>query len=190
MAIPSCGSIRNPAHRYHAVPSPGFESTTLWLRIRHPNHSVTTFSYILLRHYRVLYNWRSLASCVNGCKTKETTWPAVLEMTSIFRVFSARNLNCVLWASDFQWRIIGSIRIEFINFLLMKTTDQANMTSMEERGGHIEFLERCIMLAHPTLITGPSFSNMHGLHTNARCWPYTLCEKLLWVFYIENLYWF
>jgi hypothetical protein len=31
-----------PAHRYHAVPSPGFEPTTLWLRVRHPNHSATT----------------------------------------------------------------------------------------------------------------------------------------------------
>jgi hypothetical protein len=26
------------------------------------------------------------ASCVNVCKTKETTWPAVLGMTSVFRV--------------------------------------------------------------------------------------------------------
>jgi hypothetical protein len=34
--------LRYPAHRYHAVPSPGFEPTTLWLRVRHPNHSATT----------------------------------------------------------------------------------------------------------------------------------------------------
>jgi hypothetical protein len=31
-----------PAHRYHAGPSPGFQPTTLWLRVRRPNHSVTT----------------------------------------------------------------------------------------------------------------------------------------------------
>jgi hypothetical protein len=34
--------LRYPAHRYHAVPSPGFELTTLWLRVRRPNHSATT----------------------------------------------------------------------------------------------------------------------------------------------------
>jgi hypothetical protein len=27
------------AHRYRAVPSPGFKPTTLWLRVRRPNHS-------------------------------------------------------------------------------------------------------------------------------------------------------
>jgi hypothetical protein len=35
--------LRYPAHRYHAVPSPGFEPTTLRLRVRRPNHSATTF---------------------------------------------------------------------------------------------------------------------------------------------------
>jgi hypothetical protein len=33
---------RCPAHRYRAVPSPVFEPTTLWLRVRRPNHSATT----------------------------------------------------------------------------------------------------------------------------------------------------
>jgi hypothetical protein len=33
--------LRYPGHRYHTVPSPGFEPTTLWLRVRHPNHSAT-----------------------------------------------------------------------------------------------------------------------------------------------------
>jgi hypothetical protein len=32
--------LRYPAHRYHAVPSPGFEP--LWLRVRRPNYSATT----------------------------------------------------------------------------------------------------------------------------------------------------
>jgi hypothetical protein len=30
-----------PAHRYHAVPEPGFKPTTLWLSVRHPSHSAT-----------------------------------------------------------------------------------------------------------------------------------------------------
>jgi hypothetical protein len=34
--------LRYPAHRYHAVPSPGFEPMTLWLKVRHPNHAATT----------------------------------------------------------------------------------------------------------------------------------------------------
>jgi hypothetical protein len=34
--------LRYPAHRYHTVPSPVFKPTTLWLRVRHPNHSATT----------------------------------------------------------------------------------------------------------------------------------------------------
>jgi hypothetical protein len=36
---PKLWILRYPAHRYHAVPSPGFEPTTLWLRVRRPNHS-------------------------------------------------------------------------------------------------------------------------------------------------------
>jgi hypothetical protein len=40
--LPRAVDLRYPAHRYHAVPSPGFEPTTLWLRVRHPNHSATT----------------------------------------------------------------------------------------------------------------------------------------------------
>jgi hypothetical protein len=32
-------AVKVSAHRYHAVPSPGFEPTTLWLRVRRPNHS-------------------------------------------------------------------------------------------------------------------------------------------------------
>jgi hypothetical protein len=39
---PELWIIRYPAHRYHAVPSPGFEPTTLWLRVLHPNHAATT----------------------------------------------------------------------------------------------------------------------------------------------------
>jgi hypothetical protein len=34
--------LRYPAHGYHALPSPGFEPTTLWLRVRRSNHSATT----------------------------------------------------------------------------------------------------------------------------------------------------
>jgi hypothetical protein len=40
--------LRYPAHRYHAVPSPGFEPTTLWLRVRHPNHSAMFCEYMIL----------------------------------------------------------------------------------------------------------------------------------------------
>jgi hypothetical protein len=39
--LPRAVDLRYPAHRYHAVPSPGFKPTTLWLRVRHPNHSAT-----------------------------------------------------------------------------------------------------------------------------------------------------
>jgi hypothetical protein len=39
---PELWILRYPAHRYHAVPSPGFEPTTLWLRVRRPNLSATT----------------------------------------------------------------------------------------------------------------------------------------------------
>jgi hypothetical protein len=39
---PELWILRYPAHRYRAVPSPGFEPTTLWLRVRRPNHSATT----------------------------------------------------------------------------------------------------------------------------------------------------
>jgi hypothetical protein len=41
---PELWILRYPAHRYHAVPWPGFEPMTLWLRVRHPNHSATTLS--------------------------------------------------------------------------------------------------------------------------------------------------
>jgi hypothetical protein len=30
---PELWILRYPAHRYHAVPLPGFEPTTLWLRV-------------------------------------------------------------------------------------------------------------------------------------------------------------
>jgi hypothetical protein len=36
---PELWILRYPAHRYHAVPSPGFEPTTLWLRVRRPRRS-------------------------------------------------------------------------------------------------------------------------------------------------------
>jgi hypothetical protein len=39
---PELWILRYPAHTYRAVPSPGFEPTTLWLRVRRPNHSATT----------------------------------------------------------------------------------------------------------------------------------------------------
>jgi hypothetical protein len=39
---PKVWILRYPAHRYRAVPSPGFEPMTLWLRVRHANHSATT----------------------------------------------------------------------------------------------------------------------------------------------------
>jgi hypothetical protein len=39
---PELWILRYPAHRYSAVSSPGFEPTTLWLRVRRPSHSATT----------------------------------------------------------------------------------------------------------------------------------------------------
>jgi hypothetical protein len=39
---PELWILRYPAQRYHAVPSPGFEPTILWLRVRRPNHWATT----------------------------------------------------------------------------------------------------------------------------------------------------
>jgi hypothetical protein len=39
--LPRAVDLRHPAHRYHAVPSPGFKPTTLWLRVQRPNHSPT-----------------------------------------------------------------------------------------------------------------------------------------------------
>jgi hypothetical protein len=42
LATPSCGfKVYIPTHRYHAMPLPGFEPTTLWLRVRRPNHLAT-----------------------------------------------------------------------------------------------------------------------------------------------------
>jgi hypothetical protein len=38
---PELWILRYPAHRYRAVPSAGFEPTTLWLRVRRPNNSAT-----------------------------------------------------------------------------------------------------------------------------------------------------
>jgi hypothetical protein len=38
---PKLWILRYPAHRYRAVSSSGFEPTTLWLRVRCPNHSAT-----------------------------------------------------------------------------------------------------------------------------------------------------
>jgi hypothetical protein len=44
--------LRYPVHRYHTVPSPGFEpTTTLWLRVRHPNHLATTPHWIMVCIY-------------------------------------------------------------------------------------------------------------------------------------------
>jgi hypothetical protein len=45
---PELWILRYPAQRYHAVPSPGFEPTTLWLRVRRPNHSATTLHIVIL----------------------------------------------------------------------------------------------------------------------------------------------
>jgi hypothetical protein len=39
---PELWILRYPAHRYCVVPSPGFEPTTLWLRVRRPNHLAMT----------------------------------------------------------------------------------------------------------------------------------------------------
>jgi hypothetical protein len=44
---PEMWILRYPAHRYHAVPSPGCEPTTIWLRVRHPNHSATSLHTLL-----------------------------------------------------------------------------------------------------------------------------------------------
>jgi hypothetical protein len=46
---PELWILRYPAHRYHAVPSPGFEPTTLWLRVRRHNHSATTLHIGILK---------------------------------------------------------------------------------------------------------------------------------------------
>jgi hypothetical protein len=45
---PELWILRYPAHRYHAVPSPGFKPTTLWLRVRRPNHSATTLHILFI----------------------------------------------------------------------------------------------------------------------------------------------
>jgi hypothetical protein len=39
---PELWILRYPAQRCLAVPSPGFEPTTLWLRVRRPNYSAMT----------------------------------------------------------------------------------------------------------------------------------------------------
>jgi hypothetical protein len=41
-SYPELWILRYPTHRYRAVPSPGFEPTTLWSSVRRPNHSATT----------------------------------------------------------------------------------------------------------------------------------------------------
>jgi hypothetical protein len=43
---------RYPAHRYHAVPWPGFKPMTLWLRVRRPNHSATMWLIYIMRGFQ------------------------------------------------------------------------------------------------------------------------------------------
>jgi hypothetical protein len=55
---PELWILRYPAHRYRAVPSPGFETTTLWLKVRRPNHSATTLQHAVhsrLPHLLLIY---------------------------------------------------------------------------------------------------------------------------------------
>jgi hypothetical protein len=47
---PEMWILRYPAHRYRAVPSPGFETKTIRLRVRRSNHSATTLHAFRLRH--------------------------------------------------------------------------------------------------------------------------------------------
>jgi hypothetical protein len=42
---PELWILRYPAHRYRAVNPPGFEPTTLWSRVRRPNHSATALHF-------------------------------------------------------------------------------------------------------------------------------------------------
>jgi hypothetical protein len=59
MATSSCHLwiLWYPAHRYHAVPSPWFEPTTPWLRIRRPNHSATTLHWHWSLAMQARYFW-------------------------------------------------------------------------------------------------------------------------------------
>jgi hypothetical protein len=58
---PELWILRYPAHRYHTVPVPEFEPTTLWLRVRHPNHLATTLlisiSNINAQGFRIWKPW-------------------------------------------------------------------------------------------------------------------------------------
>jgi hypothetical protein len=57
---PKLWILRYPAHRYHAVPSPGFEPTTLWLRVR---------DVLTIRPRRSIEY-----SCIQGCRHWVVTW--------------------------------------------------------------------------------------------------------------------
>jgi hypothetical protein len=49
---PELWILRYPAQRYHAVPSPGFEPTTLWLGVWCPNHFCHDAPLFILQTFR------------------------------------------------------------------------------------------------------------------------------------------
>jgi hypothetical protein len=69
---PELWILRYPAHRYRAVPSPGFEPTTLWLKVRRPNHSATPTTTFYLRVSCITFwNFLKIASIFKWLKQQK-----------------------------------------------------------------------------------------------------------------------
>jgi hypothetical protein len=77
---PELWILRYPAHRYHAVPSPRFEPTTLWFRVRRPNHSATTLHDTFLSPYKTDKGLDLIDKMVMILKGK---WPSLVHQAQI-----------------------------------------------------------------------------------------------------------
>jgi hypothetical protein len=78
--------LRYPAHRHRAVPSPGFEPTTLWLGIQRPNHLATMLHKSWSRGYENLclgnyatrkFIQRAVHHSLKHLNTASHLWPAL-----------------------------------------------------------------------------------------------------------------
>jgi hypothetical protein len=95
--LPRAVDLRYPAHRYHAVPSPGFEPMTLWLRVRHPNHSATTLHWFRCKLVKN-YNYRCENSQQNvQCTTLNTT------LVLIIGFIHTCSLHTATFRMDYIW---------------------------------------------------------------------------------------
>jgi hypothetical protein len=89
---PELWILRYPAHRYRAVPSPGFEPTTFWLRVRCPNHSATMLhlfgrsTFDILSWFCTKLSFKMMYMIWQSLEKFTEIWPS--EYTPFFQVFS------------------------------------------------------------------------------------------------------